>query len=95
MPDDRFFPDPRVDALMGSVLGLTGEVLLLAARQRRLESATPTAGVDLDAPMDAEERGWLQHRAGQLVAAWLDPFVRGSDQPEAGGGRHDGGADAA
>lgn len=85
MPDDRFFADPHVDALMGSMLGLTGELLLLSARQRRIEVALGAdrarsprgdqdAAPDLALPLDPAERAWVAERADALVAAWLDPF---------------------
>jgi hypothetical protein len=74
MPAGSFFADSRADAFMGSLLALTGELLFLSARQRRLEAAIGSAGADLDAPLRPDERAWLATRADVLVAAWLDPF---------------------
>jgi hypothetical protein len=94
LPDDRFFADPHVDALMGSMLGLTGELLLLSARQRRIEAALgvnraesprgdQAAALDPAVPLDPAERAWVAERADALVAAWLDPF-RGRTAPDEG-----------
>ena len=80
MPADPFFADSRADAFMGSLLALTGELLSLSARQRRLEAAIGSEGADLDAPLRPEERAWLAARADALVAAWLDPFRGGIGQ---------------
>ncbi|WP_432826212.1 hypothetical protein [Dactylosporangium sp. CA-092794] len=80
MPDGGFLAGPQADALMGSLLGLTGELLLLSARQRRIEAAIEGGRVDLAAPLGDDERAWIAERADALVAAWLDPFA------------HDGGA---
>lgn len=81
MVEGRFFAEPHGDAVMGSLLGLTGELLVLAARQRRIEAAIG-AGVDgqasppdLAAPLDPDERAWVAQRADELVAAWLGPFL--------------------
>lgn len=83
MSDGRFFAEPHVDALMGSMLGLAGELLQVCVRQRRIEvalasaparRADPSDPVDLTAPLDASERAWVAQRADALVAAWLEPF---------------------
>ena len=90
MAESGFFSEPLGDAVMGSLLGLTGELLVLAARQRRIEAAID-AGVDgratppdLTAPLEPDERAWVAHRADELVAAWLGPFRRTAAGPPAG-----------
>lgn len=86
MSDGRFFAEPHVDALMGAMLGLAGELLQVCVRQRRFEAAlgtgdgaaaprvNPSDPMDLTAPLDAQERAWVAQRADALVAAWLEPF---------------------
>jgi hypothetical protein len=83
LPDGRFFAEPHVEALMTSMLDLTGEVLLLRARQRRLLAAPDPTTVDLSAPLQPDERAWVAARADELVAAWLDPLLRTSSGAEA------------
>ncbi|MPZ28339.1 MAG: hypothetical protein GEV12_18480 [Micromonosporaceae bacterium] len=74
---ERFFADRSVDALMGSALSLTTELLLLSVRQHRIEEAVrgrdsrPAGG---EVPLRPAERDWVRDRADQVVAAWLDPF---------------------
>jgi hypothetical protein len=80
VPDGQYFAELHADALMGSMLGLTGELLLLAARQRRLAAAHgSSAEPDLDGPLDAAERAWVADRADVLVGTWLGPFRRAGE----------------
>lgn len=79
MPDDQELPEQPLAAVLASGLALTGEMLILAARQARIERAL--AGGDgsvgtLDAPLTAQEETWIAGRADDLVAAWLDPLTQ-------------------
>jgi hypothetical protein len=76
-PAQQFFVDRSLDALMGSMLSLTTELLQLSVRQRRLEAAVRDGHPvppDDDTGLSPQERAWVRARADALVAAWLDPF---------------------
>lgn len=48
-PEQRFFDDPAVDRLMGTVMALATEVFVLQSRLRALESRLGESGaVDID-----------------------------------------------
>lgn len=74
---ERFFADRSVDALMGSALSLTAELLLLSVRQHRIEEVVRGGRDSLpggEVPLRPAEREWVRDRADRVVAAWLDPF---------------------
>lgn len=81
MAEERYFSQPHGDAVMGSLLRLTGELLVLSVRQRRIEAVISAGGdgrvtpADLAADLDPQERAWVARRADELVAAWLDPYL--------------------
>lgn len=76
------FAPPSVSAVLASSLGLAGELLLQAARQRRLEEAVIRASAEvrarppqLGAPLSPAETDWVAQRADEMVEAWLAPLT--------------------
>lgn len=78
-PEQRFFADPAIDRLLGTVFALAQEHYVLLDRVRALEQALAKSGsVDaslLGRPRDPAEAREASEQADRFVAALMQPLL--------------------